>query len=105
MEILKGIDLQFLSARIRTSYKRRVNNNNAGVRKSGFNNFFYLQRFGPPRLTSHCYGYYVLSGNYQNAVNSFLTDQSIREPIKFQYLRMSIRNALPDWGKVRSLPV
>jgi TruD family tRNA pseudouridine synthase len=35
------------------------------INKNGFKNFYYLQRFGSPRLLSQKYGYYIVKGQYE----------------------------------------
>jgi len=40
------------------------------IEKNGFFNFFYLQRFGVPRLTNPDCGLHVLKGNYEKAAFS-----------------------------------
>ena len=66
------------------------------VEKSGFFNFFYLQRFGVPRLTNQDCGLYVLKGDYEKAAFTAICKPGARELLYFQSLRKEIEKL---WGK------
>ena len=67
------------------------------VEESGFWNFFYLQRFGTPRLLSHVLGLLLRKGEYENAVKTFLTYPAKRELPYFQNIRREIKNNWKNW--------
>lgn len=79
------------------------------VREGGFYNFYYIQRFGNPRLNNFYWGIHLLNGNYEKAVKGYITDVGIRETPYFKEKREEMLNALPDWNKVldimKDLPV
>ena len=66
------------------------------VEKSGFFNFFYLQRFGVPRLANQDCGLYVLKGDYEKAAFTAICKPGVRELLYFQSLRKEIEKL---WGK------
>ncbi len=71
--------------------------------KQGFYNFYYLQRFGVPRLINFQWGFEILRGHYQECVTSFLTESNERELPFFSQLREKIRGLIPDWSAIRKL--
>ncbi len=66
------------------------------IEKNGFFNFFYLQRFGVPRLTNQDCGLYVLKGDYEKAAFTAICKPGVRELLYFQSLRKEIEKL---WGK------
>ena len=66
------------------------------IEKSGFFNFFYLQRFGVPRLANQDCGLYVLKGDYEKAAFTAICKPGARELLYFQSLRKEIEKL---WGK------
>jgi len=66
------------------------------IEKNGFFNFFYLQRFGVPRLTNQDCGLYVLKGDYEKAAFTAICKPGARELLYFQSLRKEIEKL---WGK------
>ncbi|MEK7561204.1 MAG: tRNA pseudouridine(13) synthase TruD [Patescibacteria group bacterium] len=70
------------------------------VGRDGFYNFFYLQRFGTPRLINYYWGICILVGNYKEAVHSFLTTVTERESPYFQKIREAIRDEFGRWGSI-----
>lgn len=71
------------------------------VMKNGFYNFFYLQRFGSPRLTNYSWGYRVLTGDYREAVRERLLFPGLRESKYFQELRKSLQPHFGNWEKIK----
>ncbi len=61
------------------------------IEKENFLNFFYLQRFGTPRLINFHWGLFILRGEYQKAILSFLCSPGYRELPYFQRLRANIK--------------
>lgn len=64
--------------------------------EQGFWNFFYLQRFGVPRMISHKLGLLVLQGKYEDAVRAFLGVSSDRE---LPYFRVFREQVISEWGR------
>lgn len=73
------------------------------IEKEGFLNFFYLQRFGTPRLINFYWGLFILRGEYQKAILSFLCSAGERELIYFQKLREKIKEIFGDWEKIEEI--
>jgi tRNA(Glu) U13 pseudouridine synthase TruD len=70
------------------------------VKVEGFYNFFYLQRFGTPRLNNYKWGASVLRGDYEKAVRGLIADPGLREIPYFLNLRKEIIALAPAWDKV-----
>ncbi len=67
-----------------------------------FANYFYLQRFGTPRLISHELGYHLLKGDYEKTIKEILFRES---PYEMEALTECRREAskhttLPDIKKI-----
>lgn len=75
----------------------------AVAKMDGFWNFFYLQRFGTPRLISHMLGRLLLLGQYEETVRMFLTHIGARELPYFTDLRKSIAGKWGDWKAIREI--
>jgi tRNA(Glu) U13 pseudouridine synthase TruD len=73
------------------------------VSREGFYNFYYLQRFGMPRLINYQWGFDILRGRYKDCVMSALTAPSVRETPLFSNIRKEIASLLPDWQKAYAL--
>ncbi len=73
------------------------------VMKNGFYNFFYLQRFGSPRLTNFRWGFHVLKGDYKEALRERLFSPGLRESKYFQELRKKTDVFFGDWQKVKEV--
>ena len=73
------------------------------IKKEGFYNFYYLQRFGTPRLINYQWGFEILKGNYEKAVRGFLTSESDREILFFKKLRERIARDWPDMIKIQNI--
>lgn len=70
------------------------------IRKDGFYNFFYLQRFGTPRLNNYKWGISILKGDYEKAIIGLISDPGLREIPYFIEKRKEIIALLPDWNAV-----
>lgn len=72
----------------------------ADSKTDGFWNFFYLQRFGTPRLISHVLGRLLVRGQYEETVKTFLTHTGARELPYFIELRKGIAEKWGDWKEI-----
>jgi TruD family tRNA pseudouridine synthase len=72
----------------------------ADTKTDGFWNFFYLQRFGTPRLISHILGRLLVRGQYEETVKTFLTHIGERELPYFIELRKNIAGKWGDWKAI-----
>ncbi|MBI2122333.1 MAG: tRNA pseudouridine(13) synthase TruD [Candidatus Sungbacteria bacterium] len=70
----------------------------AELEENGFWNFFYIQRFGVPRLISHKLGLLLLQGRFEDTVKSSLLYAGGREIKYFQEFRKSLAPFWGDWG-------
>jgi len=70
------------------------------IEKNGFYNFFYLQRFGVPRLTNPYCGLQILKGNYEKAIFTAICRPGERELVYFQSLRKEVEKF---WGKLEEI--
>jgi TruD family tRNA pseudouridine synthase len=70
------------------------------VKRNGFYNFYYLQRFGSPRLNNYKWAASILKGDYQKAVYGIISDPGLREIPYFLNLRREIIALAPDWQAV-----
>lgn len=73
------------------------------VFNEGFNNYYYLQRFGSPRYTNFIWGSQILAGKYQEAVKHFLCFEAPREIQFFKNIRKEIANKFGQWEQIRTL--
>lgn len=71
------------------------------IRRNGFWNFFYTQRFGTPRLISHWLGLLLIKGEYEEVVKTFCTYAAPRELPYFQQIRKEIAGLWGHWPAVR----
>ena len=73
------------------------------IGKEGFYNFFYLQRFGTPRLINFYWGMFILKGEYEKAILSFLCSPGKRENAYFRNLREEIKENFGNWEKIEKI--
>ena len=85
-----------LSAAEREALEQKIEE----IRSDGFWNFFYLQRFGTPRLIGHILGKLLLRGQYEETVKTFLTHIGARELPYFIELRKTIAEKWGDWKAI-----
>ena len=71
--------------------------------QKGFYNFYWLQRFGVPRMVNYRWGFDILRGRYKETVVSYLTDSNERELPYFADLRKQIVRLVPDWKAIKVL--
>jgi len=73
------------------------------IKKNGFYNFYYLQRFGMPRLNNYMWGFDILKGNYEKVVRDSLCMEAEREMPFFRKLRGDIAKVWPDVKAIKSI--
>ncbi len=73
------------------------------IERNGFYNFFYLQRFGIPRLINPYCGLAVLKGDYEGAVKTAICRPGERELFYFQSLRKEIEKLWGDWEEIEGI--
>lgn len=73
------------------------------VKKSGFYNFYYLQRFGVPRLINAECGLAILKGEYEKALKIAFCDSKEREIPYFKNIRKEIEKIWGDWEEIEKI--
>lgn len=73
------------------------------AKKDGFWNFFYIQRFGTPRLISHHLGRFLILGNYEAVIKMFLTNTGPRELPYFSAIRKEVEEKWGDWLFIKAI--
>lgn len=73
------------------------------IEKDGFFNFFYLQRFGVPRLTNPYCGLYVLKGDYEKAIFTAICQSGERELFYFQNMRRETGKLWGKWEEIENI--
>jgi TruD family tRNA pseudouridine synthase len=73
------------------------------VNTGGFYNFFYLQRFGLPRLCNYHWALDILKGHYEHAVLEICTMPGSRETPYVLNLRKELKNSFGNWSKMRDI--
>lgn len=100
---LKGNEFTVL-VRTDNDFKKEIFLDNLNrVKEEGIFNFFYLQRFGTPRLINFHWGLFILKGEYEKAVLSFLTSPGKRELPYFQQLRERIKKDFGNWQEIEKM--
>jgi TruD family tRNA pseudouridine synthase len=88
---------------LRTNEKIDIQNQIKYVKENGFKNFYYLQRFGSPRLLSQKYGYYMVKGLYDKLIESVLFEKGIFEIDYFLELREKAKKEAPNWSAIKEI--
>ena len=70
------------------------------IKQEGFYNFYYLQRFGTPRLNNYKWAVTIIKGQYEKAVRNIIGDPGLREIPFFIKMREEIASLIPDWPAV-----
>jgi TruD family tRNA pseudouridine synthase len=65
------------------------------LKQTGFYNYYYLQRFGPPRLLNFQAGMDLLRGNYEQVVKDVITKTGPQESLFYIRIRTEL---LARWG-------
>ena len=99
---LKGNEFTILVRTDSSFSKKNFIENSNKISKEGFYNFFYLQRFGTPRLINFYWGLFILKGDYQKAILSYLCSPGKREVPYFINLRDKIKENFGDWQKIEA---
>ena len=73
------------------------------IEKQGFYNFYYLQRFGTPRLINFHWGFSILKGDYKKAIFNFLSSPGKQELPYFQEIRKEIKKNWNNWQKIEEI--
>jgi TruD family tRNA pseudouridine synthase len=73
------------------------------VHENGFYNFYYLQRFGLPRLCNYRWALSILKGNYEEAVRSIFTFEGKREIPYILNIRKELKEHFGDWNKLSDI--
>ncbi|MFC1629813.1 tRNA pseudouridine(13) synthase TruD [Patescibacteria group bacterium] len=97
---LKGNEFTVLIRTDDAFQKKEFWENLKKIEREGFYNFFYLQRFGTPRLINWTWGLLILKGEYEKVVLSFLSSPGRRELTYFKKLRNKIKENWKDWQKI-----
>jgi len=77
-----------------------IKNQSDEINETGFWNYFYIQRFGTPRLISHRLGLLIARGQYEETVKMFLTHTSERELPYFKNIRDEIKAMWGNWPEI-----
>ncbi len=100
---LKGNKFTILVRTNESFKKEKFLENLEGVKREGFLNFFYSQRFGSPRFINWFWGLLILKGEYEKAIMSFLCSEGQKETQYFKNLRKEIKKHFGDWQKISDL--
>lgn len=73
------------------------------LEKNGFYNFYYLQRFGVPRLTNPYCGLCILKGDYEKAIFTAICKPGERELLYFQSLRKEVEKLWGNWEEIEGI--
>lgn len=73
------------------------------IKKEGFLNFYFSQRFGEPRLINHILGKLILQGKYKKAVFNFLINSGLSEVPLIKKKREEAKNFWGDWQKMEKI--
>lgn len=73
------------------------------VKKEGFYNFYYSQRFGSPRFINWFWALQIFKGEYEKAVMSFLCSEGLREIPYFKKVRAQIKEHFGNWQKISNI--
>ena len=100
---LKGNKFTILVRTNNSFEKEKFIENIEVIKKEGFFNFFYSQRFGSPRFINWFWGLLILKGEYKNTVLSFLCSEGQNEIPYFKKVREEIKNNFGNWEKVAKI--
>ena len=73
------------------------------VIQEGFYNFYYIQRFGTPRLINFRVGAELIRGNYEQALYMYFSEPGVREHAYAKMLRKKAGELFGDWQAVDAL--
>ncbi len=78
----------------------QIENKILDIKRDGFWNYYYLQRFGTPRLLSHWLGLMIFRGQFEETAKTFVTFVAHRELPYFKQIR---ENMSKNWGNWKFL--
>ena len=73
-----------------------------GLQKE-FYNFYYLQRFGTPRLLSAKLGRLILQKNFQGAVRTFMCDDGASWSVLLKNIRRNAARHFGEWKEMKEI--
>jgi tRNA(Glu) U13 pseudouridine synthase TruD len=73
------------------------------LQEFGFYNFYYLQRFGTPRLHNFAWARLILRGEYEAAVRDILSFEGPRELPYFRATRRTLGTLFGKWDEILKL--
>lgn len=73
------------------------------VQQNGFYNYYYLQRFGNPRLINFVWGIHIIKGEYRQATEHYLSYAAPRELEYFRNIREKISRLMGNWDDIVKL--
>ncbi len=73
------------------------------LQEFGFYNFFYLQRFGTPRLHNFAWALMILKGEYEQAVRDIIAFEGERELPFFRETRRAMDKHFGRWGEIQKI--
>ena len=71
------------------------------LQEYGFYNFFYLQRFGTPRLHNFAWARQILRGEYEAAVRDIIAFEGVRELPYFKQIRRTMDGLFGRWDEIQ----
>lgn len=83
--------------------KAQLNESLRDLEEQGFWNFFYLQRFGTPRLISHKLGLLILQGKFEETVKWSLSQSSEHEVSYYKQVRAKILEQWGNWKEISAI--
>lgn len=86
-----------LSQNEKNSIEENINN----ILNKGFLNYYYLQRFGTPRLISANLGYLILKGEFEKVIKTLLFKPAEFEIEYFTKLRIESEKKYSDWLEIK----
>lgn len=73
------------------------------IKQRGFLNFYFTQRFGVPRFTSHILGKLILEKKYQETIFTFFTKPGLQETPLIKSKRKEAEKYFGDWKKMEEI--
>jgi tRNA(Glu) U13 pseudouridine synthase TruD len=73
------------------------------LKGEGFYNFFYLQRFGTPRLHNFAWARQILRGEYEAAVRDIIAFEGSRELPYFKQMRKKMDASFGRWDEIQKM--
>jgi len=73
------------------------------IEKNGFLNFYFLQRFGEPRLINHILGKLILQGEYKEAIFNFFANSGVAEIPLIKRKREEAKKYFGNWDEMEKV--